>query len=718
MLNVAILVCKQSKIRLKHTKSYRAITEKEFLGFMEYDNSITLGIIEVGADASEDDLKNIIKIIEYCEANLNKKIILMSYKADLNMDFVAYSNDELQDLVESETGYDVSTHIKESLFEDETPEVNMSQVDSSLASSADFEIADEQEEKEENIEVVKVIHREDESEIESAKIKELESTIDDLKEKLNKSVIVNNDLENLRDSLVKSKNEVDNEVIRLTSELAGTKNRIAELESNDYDGEIARLSKELDTYRIKAASLDKIEAKLRELTSLCDEKDNKIISLENEIHNIEKNAMDNELLKDLSKKRADTTRFLNKVYLELNNAFSLLESSNKELAETQDELRELQISCSSLKESLNSSSNREKELEQKIDSLEDTYKREKSISDKKIKQLGDDYSSANKQLEVYKTKIASADASLAQNNVLKTKLDATEKELSSRIAVIADKDLEIKRLKQSVGKKEVVTVGVDKVFSSFKYAGSAKIVTVFGGGSFGVTNIAYSIASRLKGKVLFIDLDISNPKSDRYTKKNPMVNVTGVPSNLYKTGIGVLYSCGIEKFIAEYEKLGIRIITTRNAELTWISGLYSSIKLENIDYTSDFLNYVGNMYDYIVIDSGKIGYSSLSDSLIKSLCDISHKSLVVSSNDSYTTRGISLALNRVKITNVGWVINLASTSIIGDKSKKNMGTNDYCILPFSNSIYGTDRPIVDDSNINGRLVTYLNKFNLEVNNGI
>lgn len=685
---------------------------------MEYDNSITLGIIEVGADASEDDLKNIIKIIEYCEANLNKKIILMSYKSDLSMDFVAYSNDELQDLVESETGYDVSTHIKESLFEDENVEVNIPQVDSNLASSADFEIADEQEEKEENIEVVKVIHREDESEIESAKIKELESTIDDLKEKLNKSVIVNNDLENLRDSLVKSKNEVDNEVIRLTSELAGTKNRIAELESNDYDGEIERLSKELDTYRIKASSLDKLEVKLKELTSLCDEKDNKIASLEDEIHNIEKNAMDNELLRDLSKKRADTTRFLNKVYVELNNAFSLLESSNKELSETQDELKELQISCSSLKESLNSSSNREKELEQKIDDLEDNHKREKSISDKKIKQLGDDYSSANKQLEVYKSKIASADASLAQNNVLKTKLDATEKELSSRIAVIADKDLEIKRLKQSAGKKEVVTVGVDKVFSSFKYAGSAKIVTVFGGGSFGVTNTAYSIASRLKGKVLFIDLDISNPKSDRYTKKNPMVNVTGVPSNLYKTGIGVLYSCGIEKFIAEYEKLGIRIITTRNTELTWISGLYSSIKLENIDYTSDFLNYVGNMYDYIVIDSGKIGYYSLSDSLIKSLCDISHKSLVVSSNDSYTTRGISLALNRVKITNVGWVINLASTSIIGDKSKKNMGTNDYCILPFSNSIYGTDRPIVDDSNINGRLVTYLNKFNLEVNNGI
>lgn len=717
MLNVAILVCKQSKIRLKHTKSYRAITEKEFLGFMEYDNSITLGIIEVGADASEDDLKSIIKIIEYCEASLNKKIILMSYKSDLSMDFVAYSNDELQDLVEAETGYDVSTHIKESLFEDENVEVNIPQVDSNLASSADFEIADEQEEKEENIEVVKVIHREDESEIESAKIKELESTIDDLKEKLNKSVIVNNDLENLRDSLVKSKNEVDNEVIRLTSELAGTKNRIAELESNDYDGEIERLSKELDTYRIKAASLDKLEVKLKELTSLCDEKDNKIASLEDEIHNIEKNAMDNELLRDLSKKRADTTRFLNKVYVELNNAFSLLGASNKELEETQDELRELQISCSSLKESLKNSSNREKELEKKIDNLEDTYKREKSISDKKIKQLGDDYSSANKQLEVYKSKIASADASLAQSNVLKTKLDATEKELSSRIAVIADKDLEIKRLKQSVGKKEVVTVGVDKVFSSFKYAGSAKIVTIFGGGSFGVTNTAYSIASRLKGKVLFIDLDISNPKSDRYTKKNPMVNVTGVPSNLYKTGIGVLYSCGIEKFIAEYEKLSIRIITTRNTELTWISGLYSSIKLENIDYTSDFLNYVGNMYDYIVIDSGKIGYSSLSDSLIKSLCDISHKSLVVSSNDSYTTRGISLALNRVKITNVGWVINLASTSIIGDKSKKNMGTNDYCILPFSNSIYGTDRPIVDDSNINGRLVTYLGKFNLEVNNG-
>ena len=33
MLNVAVFVGKQSKIRLKHTKSYRAVTEKEFLGY-------------------------------------------------------------------------------------------------------------------------------------------------------------------------------------------------------------------------------------------------------------------------------------------------------------------------------------------------------------------------------------------------------------------------------------------------------------------------------------------------------------------------------------------------------------------------------------------------------------------------------------------------------------------------------------------------------------
>ena len=137
--------------------------------------------------------------------------------------------------------------------------------------------------------------------------------------------------------------------------------------------------------------------------------------------------------------------------------------------------------------------------------------------------------------------------------------------------------------------------------------------------------------------------------------------------------------------------------------------------MENIDYTEEFLNYLGNQYDYIVIDSGKIGYSSLSDSLIKSLCDISHKSLVVSNNDSYTTRGISLALNKLKITGVGWIINLSNNSVISEKSKKSMNSSDFCILPFSNSIFGTDKPIVDDSNINGRLVTYLSRFNLEVN---
>ena len=131
----------------------------------------------------------------------------------------------------------------------------------------------------------------------------------------------------------------------------------------------------------------------------------------------------------------------------------------------------------------------------------------------------------------------------------------------------------------------------------------------------------------------------------------------------------MLYSCGIDKFISDYDKLVIKVIKTKELELSWISGLYSTLRLENIDYTGDFINYIGNLYDYIVIDSGKIGYSSLSDSLIKSLCDISHKSLVVSSNDSFTTRGINLALSKAKITGVGWVINLTNTSVIGDKEK-------------------------------------------------
>lgn len=718
MLNVAILVCKQSKIRLKHTKSYRAITEKEFLGFMEYNNDINLGIIEIGSDATDDEISSIVKIVDYCESTLNKKIILMSYKSDINMDFVAYSNRELQDFVESETGYDVSTYIKENPFEDEAVDVNIAQADSSLASSADFEIVDEKEEKEENIEIVKVIQKEDDYKIESDKVKELESVIAELEGKLDKSFKVNSGLEKLRDSLIKSKNELDNEVIRLTSELNSSKNKIAELESNNYDGEIDRLSRELDSYRIKVASLDRLEYKLKELTSLCDEKDKNIADLENEIANIEKKDRENELLLEVSKKRADTSRFLDKLYNDLKNTVKVLKAKDAELSDTLKEVEDLRSSCNSLKEILSSSNEREKELENNIISIENKYKAENSLLADKVKKLGDDYSLANKQLESCKTKIASADASLAQNNVLKTKLDATEKELSSRIAVIADKDLEIKRLKQSVGKKEVVTVGVEKVFSSFKYNGNAKIINIFGGGSFGVTNLAYSVANKLKGKVLLLDLDLANPKSDRYTRKNPMVSVSGVPSNLYRTGTGVIYSCGIDKFISDYDKLVIKVIKTKELDLNWISGLYSTLRLENIDYTSDFINYIGNLYDYIVIDSGKIGYSSLSDSLIKSLCDISHKSLVVSVNDSYTTRGINLALSKAKITEVGWVINLTNTSVIGDKSKKNMGTNDYCILPFSNSIFGTDRPMIDDSNISGRLVAYLNKFNLEVNNGL
>ena len=107
--------------------------------------------------------------------------------------------------------------------------------------------------------------------------------------------------------------------------------------------------------------------------------------------------------------------------------------------------------------------------------------------------------------------------------------------------------------------------------------------------------------------------------------------------------------------------------------MSWISGLYSILKLENLDYTSEFFNYIGSLYDYIIIDSGKVGYSNINDSLIKSLCEVSYKNLVVSSNDTVSIRGIGLALNKVKLANVDWILNLSNNSIISDKAKKSIG---------------------------------------------
>ena len=712
MLKTAILVCKQSKIRLKHTKSYRAITEKEFLRFMEYDTSINLGIIEIDKDATDEVIGSIIKLVDYCESNLNKRVILMSYKSDVSMDYVAYSVTELQELIEAETGYDVSTYIKESLF-DEQQEVQVSQVENDLSSIAEFEIPDEEEEEEENIEVIKIIKDIEEHNIENEKIKDLEMIIDDLKEKLDKSVSVNAELESTRENLLKSKNKADNEIVRLTSELESNKHKIAELESNNYAGEIERLVKELDSYKIKVSALDEIEDKLKEINSLCDEKDKTIKDLENSIKDIEKKDRRNEIVLELNSKRADTIRFIDKIYVDLKNTINVLKTKDSELHEALREVRELTDDCNSLKESLNSAISREKDYTNK----EAKYKENISLLESNLDKLGEEYNNSNRLLETYKSKVLSAEASIAQSDVIKTKLSITEKELKARIAEIADKDIEIKRLNSSVNTKEVITVGVDKVFSSFEYKGTAKLINLFGGGSYGITNIAYSIANKLKGKVLFLDFDLFNPKSDRYTKKNPMVSVAGVPNNLYRTGVGVLYSCGIDKFISEYDKLVIKVLKIKELELSWISGLYSVLKLENLDYTSEFFNYVGSLYDYIIIDSGKLGYSNINDSLIKSLCEISYKNLVVSSNDTVSIRGIGLALNKVKLANVDWILNLSNNSIISDKAKKSIGDSSYYILPFSNSIFGTDKLIIDDNNIDGRLSAYLSKFGLEVNKG-
>ena len=114
----------------------------------------------------------------------------MSYKSDVNMDFVAYSNRELQDLIESETGYDVSTYVKKNPFSDDAVDTSISLSDKVLSSSADFDIADEVvDESDEKIEVVKVIQKVDESSIESDRVKELEALTLELKNKLSKSVI-------------------------------------------------------------------------------------------------------------------------------------------------------------------------------------------------------------------------------------------------------------------------------------------------------------------------------------------------------------------------------------------------------------------------------------------------------------------------------------------------------------------------------------------------
>ena len=232
--------------------------------------------------------------------------------------------------------------------------------------------------------------------------------------------------------------------------------------------------------------------------------------------------------------------------------------------------------------------------------------------------------------------------------------------------------------------------------NEFEYRGKAKIISIFGCGSYGVTTTAMSITNILgnQNNVIYIDMDFGYAKSDAWFKRSPML--MDVPNDIRNTNkataLGVIIEKGADYFISNSANLILNISHTRHSCIDYIGGLYETadkMKLENCDFSKVF-NYLGSKYDYIIIDFGKFGTHEYADQLIRSLSRVAFRNIAVSTGDRFDVKTFKMRLaeNRINSDNVSWILNMCERTSLDENTRRTIHPSKYFLIPFSMDIYG------------------------------
>ncbi|MEM4385690.1 MAG: hypothetical protein QXD03_03990 [Candidatus Anstonellales archaeon] len=280
-----------------------------------------------------------------------------------------------------------------------------------------------------------------------------------------------------------------------------------------------------------------------------------------------------------------------------------------------------------------------------------------------LKQLGDEVYSLKNELNVKNKKILS--------------LEELNKHLKDSLLAVSTSG--------GLNKEELVC----------EYKGKAKIIYVTGNGSYGVTTTAYSIANRLShlGKVAIVDFDLVSPKLDGWYNINPAI----VDGNMKGTALSLYVE--FNRFKVEYKK------SVGNVD--YFGGIYNRGLLDKVmkcEYEQLF-NTLGSNYDYIVIDTGKVGYSDIQDNIIKMLDGVCHRGVCVTNNDRFDIRDLMIKLNSLKLNKDNKVIllNRSLTTILDEVSKKFMGDVSYTFMNLDVNIINKKKDFNSNNELKARL---------------
>lgn len=544
---------------------------------------------------------------------------------------------------------------------------------------------------------------------------ELKDTIDKLNDSIDDK---DNAIEKLREDLTKERQKYNTLKSKADSgelsaeELAEAKDKIRKLERrmgplndtiNNLNTTVRDLSEQLDgkTQRIdfEVDSRLKIMEVLFNIVQKYKLSFNEINELKTSLTNLEK---EHEKLKAQNNKKEEVIASQSKKILELSEIEATIESKiNLAIRDEKGKVAEAKTENEQLNRQIALLNNQLQLKDQQYNEL--VKNGAGGLSKNSLQSINDTLRKSNSDL---------------QNKLSEYQKRYSQLESESKQAVTGYKALE----EQNKNLQSIINSSAGEngklILPNINYLGKAKVYTVFGSGSYGVTTTAISLTSRLPGRTLFIDLDLTSPKADVWFRKAPIVQ--GIPdvntSDIRSTAMSLFFDRGIGYFEKYLDKMVIGIAKTKNNATSCLFGAYSRPVTSKI-IKSDIqglLNLVGKYFDSIVIDAGKIGSSDVTDQLIKILVNISEKAILVTTPDKFDIRNAQQKFidTDIKMSNILWIVNLCTNTAIDNKTLDKMKPAKPYMIPFEQKLYMSTSSFLIGGITKGKFNLVLSELNI------
>lgn len=516
----------------------------------------------------------------------------------------------------------------------------------------------------------------------SEDIKSKEEEIKNKEEKLERLSNENKELSKEKEELVRK--SAENEDANKT--LAKYVERIEYLEEVEED-----IRNELDRYKKKCEQIRNENTEIENVLS--DE-----ISARYEVLEINKLALEDiaeksRVISDLEYKKNELERENEELRKDVDRA-----SDNSENIELKDKIRKLEGQIDVVK-------GERDRIAQSLSRVESEYKGTlESMGGKEnvetLKATNDTLSNVNEKLREQISSLEDSGRTLDSENI----------ELRARLKAL---EAQNEQLKNNMSSMAGISNGSAKV-ARFDYNGKAKILNVFGYGSYGVTTTAMSIARELAkdSPVVIVELDMTAHGLEYWVKVDPMRSSGYQELDSRKaTSIGVLANKGYDSWL-QYNGKVQSFMYKKVVRIDYVIGSYEVLddaKIASIEY-SKLLEYLGSMYKYIVVDCGKVSESITKNSLINAMYCVASDNVMVANGESLASiiRAIEeVSMAGIDIRNINLVANkIKSDSIMNsvaklcnDKEPKTM-----IGLPYDATVAGYNRAFTDcmtTSKLNG-----------------